>query len=483
MLSINDAITKDSGLYSCSARNVAGCVSASAMVHIEENEDQYAYKTHVRNPYVRSKQKHHTDLYDIGDELGRGTQGITYHAVERASGNNYAAKIMHGKSEVRPFMNNELEIMNHLNHKKLIRLHDAYEHDNYLTLILELAAGGELVKDNLLRKDCYTEPEIAKYVRQVLIGLEHMHDFGIGHMGLTIKDLLIGHVGSDDLKICDFGLSRRIHLSSPATLDYGMPEYVSPELVNREGVGLPHDMWAVGIITYVLLSGSSPFRGNNDRDTLCRIQEGRWEFKETIWQCISAEARDFISKLLVYTASGRMDVKAALRHPWFHILDRGHHPDYQITSDRLRNYHNMYSDWYSNASCRNYYRRRPVSSAFTHPSRMVYPPGESYTPEATPEPSRELHKHIPWEDKITRFHHPDYEIGLIQSESHYQYGPDTYLLQLRDTDFPVRLREYMKVAHRRSPAFALNEFGVDYSVSTDEIFSDSIIILIFVVFS
>lgn len=223
VLTINDAIAKDAGLYSCSARNVAGCVSASAMVHVEENEDQYIYKTQLRNPYVRSKPKHHDDLYDIGDELGRGTQGITYHAVERASGSNYAAKIMHGKSEVRPFMNNELEIMNHLNHRKLIRLHDAYDNDNTMTLILELAAGGELVKDNLLRRDYYTEREIALYIRQLLLGLEHMHDYGIGHMGLTLKDLLIGHVGSDDLKICDFGLSRRIHISNLASLDHGKP--------------------------------------------------------------------------------------------------------------------------------------------------------------------------------------------------------------------------------------------------------------------
>lgn len=245
VLTINDAIAKDAGLYSCSARNVAGCVSASAMVHVEENEDQYIYKTHVRNPYVRSKPtKAHEDLYDIGDELGRGTQGlllsvfqtyftililfksrsvgITYHAVERATGNNFAAKIMHGKSEVRPFMNNELEIMNHLNHRKLIRLHDAYDHDNTLTLILELAAGGELVKDNLLKRDHYTERDIALFIHQTLLGLEHMHDYGIGHMGLTLKDLLIGHVGSDDLKICDFGLARRVHITNLATLDYGI---------------------------------------------------------------------------------------------------------------------------------------------------------------------------------------------------------------------------------------------------------------------
>lgn len=434
------------------------------MVHVEENEDQYIYKTHARNPYVRSKQKPYEDLYDIGDELGRGTQGVTYHAVERSSGNNYAAKIMHGRSDVRPFMNNELEIMNHLNHRKLIRLHDAYDTDRQMTLILELAAGGELVKDNLLKRDYYSEREIASYVYQILLGLDHMHEYGIGHMGLTIKDLLVGRVGSDDLKICDFGLSRRIHQSNLATLDFGMPEFVSPEVVNRDGVGLPHDMWSLGIITYILLGGNSPFRGETDRDTLSRIQEGRWEFRDTIWKYISDDAKDFITRLLVYKSCGRLDVKTALKHRWFTIIERRREDEYQITTDRLRNYYNLYRDWYSNASCRNYYRRRPLSGAFTHPSRMVYPPGEFYSPEPTPEPTREPRKRVPWEDKLNKFHHPDYELGLITSESHYQYGPDTYLLQLRDTDFPVRLREYMKVAHRRSPAYAINEYNVDYTL-------------------
>lgn len=463
MLSLTDAIEKDTGLYSCSARNVAGCVSTSAMVHVEENEDQFIYKTHGRNPYVRSKQKPYLDLYDIGDELGRGTQGVTYHAVERATGNPFAAKIMHGRSDVRPFMNNELEIMNHLNHRKLIRLHEAFDDDRQMSLILELAAGGELVKDNLLRRDYYSEREIASYVYQTLLGLDHMHEYGIGHMGLTIKDLLISRVGSDDLKICDFGLSRRIHQSNLATLDFGMPEFVSPEVVNRDGVGFAHDMWSLGIITYILLGGNSPFRGEDDRDTLTRIQEGRWEFRDTIWKYISDDAKDFITRLLVYKSSGRMDVKTALKHRWFTIIERRRDDEYQITTDRLRNYYNLYRDWYANASCRNYYRRRPLSGAFTHPSRMVYPPGELYTPELTPEPLREPRKRLNWEDKLNKFHHPDYEFGFT-NESHYQYGPDTYLLQLRDTDFPVRLREYMKVAQRRSPAYAINEHNVDYTL-------------------
>lgn len=93
---------------------------------------------------------------------------------------------MHGKGELKTFMINEMEIMNWLNHRKIIRLHDAFETKKSLSLVIELAAGGELVKDNLLKQQYYTESEIAGYIRQVLWGLEHMHEMNIGHMGLTV---------------------------------------------------------------------------------------------------------------------------------------------------------------------------------------------------------------------------------------------------------------------------------------------------------
>lgn len=104
-------------------------------------------------------------------------------------GHNYAAKIMHGKSNLRPFMYNELEVMNFLKHKKLIRLHGAYEDKQSMTLITELAAGGELVRDNLLKQDYLMESEISGYIRQLLWGLEYMHEHGYGHMGLTVSKL------------------------------------------------------------------------------------------------------------------------------------------------------------------------------------------------------------------------------------------------------------------------------------------------------
>lgn len=162
-----------------------------------------------------------------------------------------------------------------------------------------------------------------------------MFDFQLG-------DLFLSHPGGDDLKIGDFGLTRRVDSGRLATLNYGVPEYVSPEAANGEGTGLPHDLWSVGIITYILLSGRSPFRGKDDRETLSRIREGKWSFDESWWKNISAEGRDFISKLLVYKADGRMDVNAALRHPWLELADKRDTEEFRISSRYLSDYYKLF---------------------------------------------------------------------------------------------------------------------------------------------
>eukprot|EP00094_Tigriopus_californicus_P003329 TCALIF_03202-PA protein Name:"Similar to unc-89 Muscle M-line assembly protein unc-89 (Caenorhabditis elegans)" AED:0.27 eAED:0.27 QI:0/0.83/0.76/0.92/0.91/0.88/25/216/2842 len=186
----------------------------------------------------------------------------------------------------------------------------------------------------------------------------------------------------------------------------------------------------------------------NDRETLQRIQMGDIDFDFELWQNISREAKHFVANMLVYKPEERMSVRQALAHPWLQILKQPGieiSEQYQISTERLRNYYNGLKEWYANASCDFFYRRRPLAGAFTHPSCMVYPPGEPEPmPERTPEPPK-------LEEREWR--RPSYTIEPFENPSNYQIGPDSYLLQVKDPGFPARLREYLGVARTTSREF------------------------------
>ena len=185
------------------------------------------------------------------------------------------------------------------------------------------------------------------------------------------------------------------------------------QLFSFTGASFASDLWAVGIITYLLLSGVSPFRGQNDRETLQRIQMGDIDFDFELWQNISREAKHFVANLLVYKPEERMSVRQALAHPWLQILKQPGieiSEQYQISTERLRTYYGTLKEWYANASCDYLFRRRPLAGAFTHPSCMVYPTGDQ-EPEPEPEPAP-----VPLPD-ATEWRRPSYTVESFENPS------------------------------------------------------------------
>ncbi|KAG8183020.1 hypothetical protein JTE90_017107 [Oedothorax gibbosus] len=455
VLTLNDAILKDGGLYTCTATNVAGTATTSAMLSVEECENEYHILTYQRPPFSKPSDRPFEDFYDIGEELGRGTQGITYHVVERKSGRSLAAKVMHGEGKLMDFMTSEMDVMNQLCHPRLVRLWNAHSTKSSLTLATDLCGGGELFP-NIIHQDRLTESVVAHYIKQILEGLQHMHEKNIAHLGLTIGDVLLTRLNCDNIKIGDFSLATRLHQGREFVQEYGHPEFVAPEIANKLPVTLAADMWSVGIIAYILLVGESPFLRENDRATLHEVQKGKPDFYHEGFAELSDDARDFVTLLLQFDPSQRMDVNAALKHKWIGLDSIPDKCDELNNIDRLRNYHKRWRSWYANASCRWFFRRRPLESCFTHPSRMIYPPGEEYTPPATPDrecPERSRVKPAAFDD-VTFRQRIEREAIDPKSESHYQNGPDTFLLPLRDPDFPVRIRRYLKVGAGRSPMLA-----------------------------
>ncbi|VDL74389.1 unnamed protein product, partial [Nippostrongylus brasiliensis] len=255
--------------------------------------------------------------YIICEELGQGAYGTVYRAVERATGKTWAAKIV----QVRPGVKkddvlHEISVMKQLHHEKLLHLHEAFDLGNEMCLIEEFVSGGELI-DKVLEDDSLMSEEEARcYMKQILLGLAEMHSKQFVHLDLKPENILLKSKNSTDLKIIDFGLARKIDPNRTVKLLFGTPEFCAPEVVNNEPVSFSTDMWTVGVIAYVLLSGMSPFLGDTDAETLANVSAADWDFDDPTFDDVSDLAKDFICRLMCKDKRRRITVQQALQHPW-----------------------------------------------------------------------------------------------------------------------------------------------------------------------
>uniref|UniRef100_A0A669PXW4 Protein kinase domain-containing protein n=1 Tax=Phasianus colchicus TaxID=9054 RepID=A0A669PXW4_PHACC len=206
--------------------------------------------------------------------------------------------------------------MNLLHHPRLVQCLAAFQGPTELVMVMEYVAGGELFERIVDDDFEHTEPSSTQYMRQILEGLQYMHGQAVVHLDLKPENIVCVSPASHWLKIIDFGLARKLAPDTPVKVLHGTPEFMAPEVVSFEPVGLATDMWSVGVICYILLSGESPFQGENDMETLSNITAAQWEFEEEIFSDISQQAKDFISQLLQKDPRCRLSSPGALQHPW-----------------------------------------------------------------------------------------------------------------------------------------------------------------------
>ncbi|XP_067613922.1 twitchin isoform X10 [Eurosta solidaginis] len=288
------------------------------------------------------------DKYDILEEVGAGAFGVVHRCRERSTGNIFAAKFIPVSHAIeKDLIRREIDVMNQLHHQKLINLHDAFEDDDEMVLILEFLSGGELFERITTEGYRMTEAEVVNYMRQVCEGVRYMHERNIIHLDIKPENIMCQTRISTNVKLIDFGLATRLDPNEVVKITTGTAEFAAPEIVNREPVGFYTDMWATGVLAYVLLSGLSPFSGDNDVQTLKNVKSCEWDFDAHSFRNISDEAKDFIRKLLIANKEKRMTAHECLLHPWL----TGDHSDrsQQITRecyiafrDKLRN---KYSDF------------------------------------------------------------------------------------------------------------------------------------------
>ncbi|XP_026531753.1 myosin light chain kinase 3 [Notechis scutatus] len=249
--------------------------------------------------------------------IGKGRFGQVHKCTEKSTGLCLAAKIIKVKlAKEREEVKNEINIMNQLSHVNLIQLYDAFESKNNLTLIMEYVDGGELFDRIIDENYNLTELDAILFTKQICEGIYYLHQQYILHLDLKPENILCVSHSGNQIKIIDFGLARRYKPCEKLKVNFGTPEFLAPEVVNYDFVSFPTDMWSVGIIAYMLVSGLSPFLGETDAETMNYIINCNWDFDAEAFEQVSEEAKDFVSRLLIKEKSGRISAANCLKHEW-----------------------------------------------------------------------------------------------------------------------------------------------------------------------
>ncbi|XP_075070464.1 serine/threonine-protein kinase DCLK3 [Mixophyes fleayi] len=262
--------------------------------------------------------------YEIGRTIGDGNFAVVKQCRLRKTNQEYAMKIIDkakliGKEDI---IENEVRIIKLLSHPNIVKLLDDFETDNEIYLILEYIKGGDLF-DAITESIKFTEHNAALMLTDLCEALEYIHNKNIVHRDIKPENLLVQQNpdGSATLKLADFGLA--VYITEPMFTVCGTPTYVAPEILSEKGYGLEVDMWATGVILFILLCGFPPFRSpeRNHEELFQTIQCGEYEFTSPYWDNISDEAKDLISRLLVLNPKKRLTARCVLQHNW--IRSRG----------------------------------------------------------------------------------------------------------------------------------------------------------------
>ncbi|XP_062264613.1 myosin light chain kinase, smooth muscle [Platichthys flesus] len=265
-----------------------------------------------------------TDHYTLQEKLGMGKFGLVFKVTHKETGRVCAGKFYKGRrAKEREAARKEIELMNYLHHPKLVQCLAAYDHKPEMVMVMELIAGGELFERIVDDSFEHTEPASVHYVQQILEGIAYMHEQNIIHLDLKPENIVCVDTYGTNIKIIDFGLAGRLDPNTPLKVLHGTAEFVAPEVINYEPVCLATDMWSIGVICYILLSGESPFQGASDTETLALVTAAQWEFDEESFEEITDEAQNFISSLLNKDTRRRMSCAEALAHPWMAAFNSG----------------------------------------------------------------------------------------------------------------------------------------------------------------
>ncbi|XP_052815463.1 serine/threonine-protein kinase H1 homolog [Mya arenaria] len=256
-----------------------------------------------------------TAKYDIKALIGRGSFSRVVRVENRLTRQPYAIKMI-DRVQGKDVFESELKVLRRVKHQYIIQLVEVFETKDKVYMVMELATGGELF-DRIIAKGSFTERDATRVLTMVLEGVAYLHGLGIAHRDLKPENLLYYHPGHDSkIMITDFGLSATIKGDSMMRTTCGTPEYIAPEILARKPYTVQVDMWAIGVITYILLSGTMPFDDENRTRLYRLILKAKYSYVGEHWKEVSDLAKNFIDRSLVISPTERINAAETLKHPW-----------------------------------------------------------------------------------------------------------------------------------------------------------------------
>ncbi|KAM4526469.1 calcium/calmodulin-dependent protein kinase type II subunit gamma isoform 1-T1 [Fundulus diaphanus] len=266
-----------------------------------------------------------TDEYQLYEELGKGAFSVVRRCVKKSSGQEYAAKIINTKklsargtvSQDHQKLEREARICRLLKHPNIVRLHDSISEEGFHYLVFDLVTGGELFED-IVAREYYSESDASHCISQILESVNHIHQHDIVHRDLKPENLLLASkMKGAAVKLADFGLAIEVQGDQQAWFGFaGTPGYLSPEVLRKDPYGKPVDIWACGVILYILLVGYPPFWDEDQHKLYQQIKAGAYDFPSPEWDTVTPEAKNLINQMLTINPAKRITAEQALKHPW-----------------------------------------------------------------------------------------------------------------------------------------------------------------------
>ncbi|XP_034464502.1 calcium/calmodulin-dependent protein kinase type II subunit gamma isoform X3 [Hippoglossus hippoglossus] len=261
-----------------------------------------------------------TDEYQLFEELGKGAFSIVRRCIKKSTGQEYAAKIINTKklsARDHQKLDREARICRLLKHPNIVRLHDSISEEGFHYLVFDLVTGGELFED-IVAREYYSEADASHCINQILESVSHIHQHDIVHRDLKPENLLLASkMKGAAVKLADFGLAIEVQAEQQAWFGFaGTPGYLSPEVLRKDPYGKPVDIWACGVILYILLVGYPPFWDEDQHKLYQQIKAGAYDFPSPEWDTVTPEAKNLINQMLTINPAKRITADQAIKHPW-----------------------------------------------------------------------------------------------------------------------------------------------------------------------